>query len=242
MSFVPSNSSLTVLIVDQRADIARAIARALDAPGISVIVAGSAAQAHSVMTRVPPDVTIVGLEGLEGLRFLKEINDAQRAGSLIVHTRNRSSVTASWAAQEKTIEIVEATTTHQSIVDAVRRLLGQEGGEGPAIDETSERGQNSESVSGPLSIELPWNEHHAVEQGPASRLAPPSSGLTLVGKAGIFPSLPELEQHVITEVFRECQGNLSMAARTLGIPRSTLRDRLKKFGIALASNSKKTAI
>jgi len=69
--------------------------------------------------------------------------------------------------------------------------------------------------------------------------APPSSGTALVGKSGAFTSLPELEEHVITDIFRECNGNLSMAARTLGIPRSTLRDRLKKYGMAPVSVPKK---
>lgn len=68
--------------------------------------------------------------------------------------------------------------------------------------------------------------------------APPSSGTALVGKRGLFETLPELEEFVISDVFRECQGNLSMAARTLGIPRSTLRDRLKKYGIELPANTR----
>jgi DNA-binding NtrC family response regulator len=98
----------------------------------------------------------------------------------------------------------------------------------------------------PQSIELP-----KVAREPASDLtadhgaphdqwsAPPSSGTALVGKRGAFTSLPALEEHVITDIFRECNGNLSLAARTLGIPRSTLRDRLKKYGMAPVSVSKK---
>lgn len=236
MSFVPSNSAVTVLIVDQRADVARAIARSIDTPGISVMIAGSAAQAHSIMISVPPDLTIVGLEGLDGLRFLKEIVGAKRTRHLIVHTKNLSSMTASWAAQDKTIELVETTTAHQSLIDAVRRLLGYE-------DSRTASNGTTESTPGPASIELPLSDHQlSAGERISSIVAPPSSGLALVGKTGIFPSLPDLEQHVITEVFRECQGNLSMAARTLGIPRSTLRDRLKKFGITLSPSSKKTAI
>ncbi len=72
-----------------------------------------------------------------------------------------------------------------------------------------------------------------------SVLGSPSSGLALVGKGAAFASLPELEQYVITEVYEQSRGNLSRAARTLGIPRSTLRDRLKKFGIAPLSSQKR---
>jgi len=103
----------------------------------------------------------------------------------------------------------------------------------------------------PQSIELP---RVVYESGSAAALdvaeeqgtnhdrwtnAPPSSGTALVGKRGAFTSLPALEEHVITDIFRECNGNLSLAARTLGIPRSTLRDRLKKFGMAPVSLPKK---
>lgn len=101
--------------------------------------------------------------------------------------------------------------------------------------------------AGPLSLELPRfaraeDRADGRSSAPVSRdgwsAAPPSSGLALVGKRGAFTSLPALEQHVITDIFRESNGNLSMAARTLGIPRSTLRDRLKKYGIAPPSSSK----
>jgi len=68
---------------------------------------------------------------------------------------------------------------------------------------------------------------------------PPSSGTSLVGTHGEFKSLPTLEKHVITDIIIDCEGNLSLAARTLGIPRSTLRDRLKRYGIALPEKSKR---
>ncbi len=111
---------------------------------------------------------------------------------------------------------------------------------------------------GPVSIELPRSPGSETEAGwgqvsdaseveRASELEPrisppPSSGLSLVGKGGAFSSLPALEQHVISDIYHACRGNLSMAARTLGIPRSTLRDRLKKYGIAPASSRKKEAL
>ncbi len=49
--------------------------------------------------------------------------------------------------------------------------------------------------------------------------------------AGGHTSLPELEKELIVQTFRESGENLSRAARQLGIPRSTLRDRLKKYGV-----------
>lgn len=44
-------------------------------------------------------------------------------------------------------------------------------------------------------------------------------------------TLPEVAKETILDVYRDSGENISRAARELGIPRSTLRDRLKKYGI-----------
>jgi len=43
--------------------------------------------------------------------------------------------------------------------------------------------------------------------------------------------LPEVERDMILEAYREAGHNLSQAAEILGIPRTTLRDRLKRYGV-----------
>jgi DNA-binding NtrC family response regulator len=43
-------------------------------------------------------------------------------------------------------------------------------------------------------------------------------------------SLPDLQRDVILRAFEESRHNLSRAASELGIPRSTLRARLKRYG------------
>lgn len=45
-------------------------------------------------------------------------------------------------------------------------------------------------------------------------------------------SLKELERVTITEAFRVCRGNVSEAARRIGLPRSTVRDKLRRYGMA----------
>lgn len=45
-------------------------------------------------------------------------------------------------------------------------------------------------------------------------------------------SLRELERTTITEAFRACDGNVSEAARRIGLPRSTVRDKLRRYGMA----------
>lgn len=44
-------------------------------------------------------------------------------------------------------------------------------------------------------------------------------------------SLPDLERTLIVQAFEASGGNMSRAARRLGIPRTTLRDKLKRLGV-----------
>jgi DNA-binding NtrC family response regulator len=56
--------------------------------------------------------------------------------------------------------------------------------------------------------------------------------------SGTFPTAPPtseplriLERRMITDAWQSSGQNLSAAARSLGLPRTTLRDRLKKYGL-----------
>ena len=46
------------------------------------------------------------------------------------------------------------------------------------------------------------------------------------------PGLAELERKQISEVLNDCKGNRSQAAARLGINRKTLREKIRKYGIA----------
>lgn len=59
---------------------------------------------------------------------------------------------------------------------------------------------------------------------------PPDTGVTSHAPART-PSLPDLQRHMILRAFEESQHNLSKAAQDLGIPRSTLRARLRRYGV-----------
>ena len=63
------------------------------------------------------------------------------------------------------------------------------------------------------------------EQGPISAPGSPRARSTLRST-----SLPNLQREVILRAFEESQRNLSRTALDLGIPRSTLRARLKRYG------------
>lgn len=71
----------------------------------------------------------------------------------------------------------------------------------------------------------------AVHAGNAARVQdvppPPSSQL----------GLRSVERELIVRTFQECGGNLSLTARRLEIPRSTLRDKLRKIPPAMTSDS-----
>ncbi|HEY4016883.1 MAG TPA: sigma-54 dependent transcriptional regulator [Polyangiaceae bacterium] len=55
-----------------------------------------------------------------------------------------------------------------------------------------------------------------------------ASGVML---AGASHSLRDMERHAIQETWTSSGHNLSAAARVLGLPRTTLRDRLRKYGL-----------
>ncbi|MFO0567778.1 MAG: sigma-54 dependent transcriptional regulator [Polyangiaceae bacterium] len=66
-----------------------------------------------------------------------------------------------------------------------------------------------------------WN--HSSSGTFSIETAPPSSAS--------YASLPALEKDLILGTYERCGRNVSHAARQLGIPRSTMRDRLRRFGV-----------
>jgi DNA-binding NtrC family response regulator len=89
---------------------------------------------------------------------------------------------------------------------------------GPASD-------GSESWTGPAVAKVPEAEAEATRI--ASRPLDVQSQTQLRRPA----SLPNLQRDLILQAFEESRHNLSRAAQDLGIPRSTLRARLKRYGV-----------
>jgi two-component system response regulator AtoC len=84
--------------------------------------------------------------------------------------------------------------------------------------------QPSESWPGPsLARALPTNELPDPVLEPSS-----AQSATRLGRPA---SLPNLQRDMILRAFEDSQHNLSRAAHDLGIPRSTLRARLKRYGV-----------
>jgi two-component system response regulator GlrR len=65
----------------------------------------------------------------------------------------------------------------------------------------------------------------------ADAAAPTPNGAPRPARAARAPSLPDLQRDMILRAFEESQHNLSKAAQDLGIPRSTLRARLRRYGV-----------
>jgi DNA-binding NtrC family response regulator len=70
-------------------------------------------------------------------------------------------------------------------------------------------------------------------QSTAAQLKRQSGGYPRGDTVSVPPSgtLRDLERQAILEAFEASDGNLSLAARKLGIPRSTLRDKLKRYRV-----------
>ncbi len=70
------------------------------------------------------------------------------------------------------------------------------------------------------------------ESGDTAAAATPegASAVTDIGRARHFPTLEDAERRHIDEALRLAHGNVSRAARMLGLPRSTLQSRMKALG------------
>ncbi len=76
--------------------------------------------------------------------------------------------------------------------------------------------------------ELPSSASSGVmPAAPVALELPPASG----DAAHRPPSLPDLQRDMILRAFEDSRHNLSRAAQDLGIPRSTLRARLRRYGV-----------
>jgi two-component system response regulator PilR (NtrC family) len=92
-----------------------------------------------------------------------------------------------------------------------------------ALRDRSETTDHGESPSGTLPIAA----DEALEPIPATQV----SGVRPATRPARRPgSLPDLQRDMILQAFENSQHNLSKAAQDLGIPRSTLRARLKRYG------------
>jgi two-component system response regulator GlrR len=99
-----------------------------------------------------------------------------------------------------------------------------------ALEARSENGVN-DSWQGPIASPVSDGEEAPTKVSGVMPVVMPVSALVDRGDPLLRPpSLPDLQRDMILRAFEESQHNLSKAALDLGIPRSTLRARLKRYG------------
>lgn len=85
---------------------------------------------------------------------------------------------------------------------------------------------------------LPPHIGHHSEQARNCQAAPGAGGTrasgdsgTALGSIGLIPALEQMEENMLRFALDSCGGNISAAARQLGIPRQTLQHKLKRYNI-----------
>lgn len=93
--------------------------------------------------------------------------------------------------------------------------------------------ENAAVLSAPRAIDAAAVEHVLALRGndPGAGDTAKSGSYAVVRPSSSGVSLPELERELIADAYARHSPNLSKTAKYLGIPRSTLRDRLRKLGM-----------
>ncbi|MCA9708165.1 MAG: sigma-54-dependent Fis family transcriptional regulator, partial [Myxococcales bacterium] len=109
------------------------------------------------------------------------------------------------------------------VQSAAIRSVGSVIGVGPVVEALHERGclerAGERTPDADPQGRGAEQTREADEAGRARPVAQPAGGL------------PQVERELVTRTYSECEGNLSLAARRLKIPRSTLRDKLRRYGL-----------
>lgn len=94
------------------------------------------------------------------------------------------------------------------------------------------RSESSDSWHGPAAAPaVDASEEPITQVSGVMPAARPPARAAANQAPGRPPSLPDLQRDMILRAFEESQHNLSKAAQDLGIPRSTLRARLRRYGV-----------
>ncbi len=216
-----------ILIVDEGPEGARTLASALHREGWRVWPTSSLEEARKVAMAATPHIAVIVSENEAVVQLLSWLWALPVRPEILACTNTHSAL-AGWAAARH-VPIFPKPPVAGILVDSIRHYLGQR--KDAPQSATMRRWVDS---SGSSSV-APSTHEELSDALPVSSIpASSASGLSLVGRQGVFPTLPKLEEHVIRQAYRECAQNLSLTARTLGIPRSTLRDRLKRYGLVRA--------
>lgn len=200
------SGSHALLIVDDDVLLTRSLSRSFSGLGWHVDVANGGREALEVLSLRAFDAMIVDLQmpGTNGLGVMEQLQPGGARPLTILLSGHLDVPTTMRAVRLGVYDVVEKPALPSELDEILRLGL--------------ERREHTEpgAGTGTEALELRSMYHAAVDAGEPWRVLEP---------------LREIERRVIEGTWLSSNRNLSAAARKLGIPRSTLRDRLRKFGL-----------
>lgn len=174
----------SLLLVDDDAALRERLARALQARGLDVRVAGSADEAMALVRADPPEFAVIDLRmpGRSGMDLLRELRAADAGTQVLVLTGYASIATAIEATRLGAMGYLTKPVNASDVLKALDPSGQATGGEPGAAGATEET-----------------------------------------------PTLARAEWEYIQRVLADCGGNITEAARKLGIHRRSLQRKLHKY-------------
>jgi DNA-binding NtrC family response regulator len=210
----------TLLIVDDEPLKRATLDIELTAAGYRVLQAADPGVALQYLEQQPVDVVVTDwrMPEMDGMQLLDCIRDRWPATQVILMTAYSSVDSAVQAIKRGAYDYVSKPFATEVLVSKLERLR------------SNGHGGNGETPGGAAPAEAVAT---IPETGQADAPAPESC-------CGISLKLPEaiagVERSLIDAALRRAAGNQAKAAQFLGIPRTTLRDKLAKYGLATEPN------
>ncbi len=207
-----------VLIVDGDSTNAASLHGELNAAGYVVLDASDAAGALSQLNSHHVDVVITELRlaGGDGLQLIDHIRRASPDTRVIVATAHGSIETAVEAMKRGSIDFLTRPLNGGTVLKKIREACSSRRNGREALAATAS-GRSIESSMGQMNAFVM----------PASLRA----GDSLDGTGGLTETMADLERSLIEAALKRASGNQAKAAQFLRIPRTTLRDKMAKYGM-----------
>ena len=207
----------TLLIVDDEPLKRATLDIELTAAGYSVLQAADPAAALTQLEQQPVDIVVTDwrMPGMDGMQLLDQIKGRWPRTQVILMTAYGSVDAAVQAIKRGACDYVSKPFHTEELLTKIERM-GSNGHESGNGEKTPADGSAMQAS--------------ATTAAGADQAAAPEA------ICGINLKLPEalagVERSLIDAALRRAAGNQAKAAQYLGIPRTTLRDKLAKYGLA----------
>lgn len=217
----------TLLIVDDEPLKRATLDIELSAAGYRVLQAADPITALQYLEEQPVDVVVTDwrMPEMDGIQLLERIKTRWPQVHVILMTAYSSVDSAVQAMRQGAYDYLSKPFTTDILIRKLKGLLN--GGE----DIKPEPAASSEPATRPDDLAAAAVEGHA----PAEAEPVDTQGNGAAAARAITIKLPEavagVERSLIDAALRRAAGNQAKAAQYLGIPRTTLRDKLAKYGM-----------